>query len=463
MHLEEMKYFRFSDVYASLLRILPPKVLACAGLLAFGSTLLAAEKPNVVLVITDDQGYGDLGCHGNTMIRTPHLDALYGQSVRLTDFHVSPCCTPTRASLMTGRDAIRTGAWGTTWGRSLPREDEVMMAQVFAASGYRTGFFGKWHLGDNYPFRPQDRGFQEVLAHGGGGVGQLPDHWGNDYYSGVDWDGKPAKADVYLENGKPVTAGRHCTDYWFERAKGFIRESVRENKPFFCYVPTNAAHGPFNAPHGHKKGFDGLIGNIDDNMGRLDAFLAEAELRDDVLLNFTTDNGTDKPVVSELNGRRVAGGKGSMTDAGTRVPLIANGPGLIPKGKVCSDLVDFSDFLPTLCEAAGATVPATLNIDGRSFLPQLKGQKGNPRDWIYCWYSRGGGATGEEWARNQRYKLYRTGKFYDVSKDVLEKKPLTDLSPQARNIRDMLQQALDQYKDARPADVTARGKKGKKK
>ena len=154
-----------------------------------------------------------------------------------------------------------------------------------------------------------------------------------------------------------------------------------------------------------------------------------------------------------------------MTDAGTRAPFIANRPGVIPKGKVCRDLVDFSDFAPTLCQAAGVTVPATLNVDGRSFLPQLRGEKGNPREWIYCWYSRNGGPNGREWARNQRYKLYRKGGFYDVSKDVLETRPLgaEELSEDARQVRAMLQRTLDKYKDARPSRLIGGGKnRGKK-
>ena len=141
-----------------------------------------AGRPNVILVMTDDQGYGDLGCHGNTIVKTPALDRLYTESVRLTNFHVDPTCSPTRSALMTGRYSCRTGVWHTIMGRSLLRRDEVTMGDVFSAAGYRTGIFGKWHLGDNYPFRAADRGFAESLVHGGGGVGQTPDYWGNDYF-----------------------------------------------------------------------------------------------------------------------------------------------------------------------------------------------------------------------------------------------------------------------------------------
>lgn len=140
------------------------------------------NKPNVILVMTDDQGYGDLGCTGNPWIQTPNIDRFYDEAVRLTDFHVSPLCTPTRGAIMSGRRPIRNGAWATCWGRSILRKSEVTMADVFADSGYRTGMFGKSHLGDNYPYRPQDRGFQHVVAHRGGGVAQTPDFWGNNYF-----------------------------------------------------------------------------------------------------------------------------------------------------------------------------------------------------------------------------------------------------------------------------------------
>ena len=191
--------------------------------------------PNVVLVVTDDQGYGDLGCHGNPILRTPNLDALYRRSVRLTDFHVGPTCAPTRASLMTGRYCNRTGVWHTIMGRSLLRRDEVTMADVFAAGGYRTGIFGKWHLGDNYPYRPQDRGFHEVLIHGGGGVGQTPDAWGNDYFD-----------DTYLHNGTPEKFSGYCTDVWFDGAMRFIEDN--RDRPFFAYLATNAPHSPYRVP-----------------------------------------------------------------------------------------------------------------------------------------------------------------------------------------------------------------------
>jgi len=249
-------------------------------------------KPNVILVITDDQGYGDLRCHGNKVIQTPNLDKLYTQSTRLTNYHVGPTCAPTRAALMTGRYCNRTGVWHTIMGRSLLRKDEVTMADVFRAGGYRTSFCGKWHLGDNYPLRPRYRGFDEVLAHGGGGVGQTPDYWGNDYFD-----------DTYMHNGKPVKFTGYCTDIWFDAAMKFAESCAKAGKPFFTYLATNAPHGPFNVAKKYSDlyagkadvpnaNFYGMITNIDENMGRLVKKLDALGIADNTILIFTTDNGT---------------------------------------------------------------------------------------------------------------------------------------------------------------------------
>jgi arylsulfatase A-like enzyme len=184
-------------------------------------------RPNVVFVITDDQGYGDLGCHGSDVIRTPNVDRLHAEGVRLTDYHVGPTCAPARAGLMTGRFCNCTGVWHTIGGRSLLRRDETTIADVLRAGGYRTGMFGKWHLGDNYPFRPHDRGFDEALYHRGGGVSQAPDHWRNDYFD-----------DTYMRNGVPEPCEGYCTDVWFREGTRFIERCIdgRPGQLFFCYI-----------------------------------------------------------------------------------------------------------------------------------------------------------------------------------------------------------------------------------
>ena len=221
----------------------------------------AAQPKGVILVLIDDIGYGDIAALTPSDLKTPKLDRLYGESVRFADFHVGTTCSPTRGSLMTGRYLNAGGVFHTIAGRSRLVEGEQTMADVFKANGWTTGIFGKWHLGDGYPFYPRYRGFEKTVIHGGGGVTQMPDYWGNNYYAKTNFYGKPTTADVYFENGKPVTADEFCTDYWFKRAKEFIKDSVNRKKRFFCYLPTNAAHGPCNAPHGGKRNFDGLIEN----------------------------------------------------------------------------------------------------------------------------------------------------------------------------------------------------------
>ena len=262
-----------------------------ASLSATAPTAASNRQPNVVLIMTDDQGYGDIGAHGNTMIRTPNLDHLHSQSIRFTNFHVDPTCSPTRSALMTGRYSTRTGVWHTIMGRSLMFSDEVTMAQVFESAGYRTGIFGKWHLGDNHPMRPQDRGFQESVVIGGGGITQTPDFWGNDYFD-----------DTYSHNGVPEKYSGYCTDVFFENALRFIEKN--RTTPFFAYVPTNVPHGPFNIADTYSRpyrdkgvpadmtNFYGMIENADENIGRLLAKLKEWGLDENTLVIFMTDNGT---------------------------------------------------------------------------------------------------------------------------------------------------------------------------
>jgi arylsulfatase A len=207
-----------------------------------------------------------------------------------------------------------------------------------------------------------------------------------------------------------------------------------------------------------------MVHYTDKIVGKIDSALRELGIRDNTLLIFTTDNGTATSIISPFRGAQIQGGKGATTDAGTHVPMIASWPGTIAPGAVSQDLIDFSDFFPTLAELGGARLPQDRPIDGRSFAAQLRGQQGKPRDWIYCWYSRPGGATGREFARNQRYKLYRSGEFYDMENDRLEKRPLQPaaVSAAAQPIHTVLQSALDRYSDARPADI-ANWKKKKNK
>ncbi|MBL8178280.1 MAG: arylsulfatase [Bryobacterales bacterium] len=344
-----------------------------ASSLGAAAAQAAGKSPNVILVITDDQGYGDLGCHGNPVIRTPHLNALHSRSVRFTNFHVSPTCAPPRSALMTGRYTNATGAWHTIMGRSLLHPEEVTLADCFRAAGYRTGIFGKWHLGDNYPCRPQDNGFEEVLVHGGGGVWQTPDFFGNDY------DG-----DTYFHNGKPEAYKGYCTDVFFDNAMAFVGQAASQGKPFFAYVPTNAPHGPMWAPEGSEKpyenvkglrepGFYGMIANIDDNMGRLVAFLKERSLDRNTILIYMTDNGTSSGAQVFNAGMR--GNKGSAYEGGHRVPFFFHWPeGGYASGRDVTRLTAHIDVLPTLVDLCGLKKPAGPGVHGKSLRPLLEGK-----------------------------------------------------------------------------------------
>ncbi|MCR9243927.1 MAG: arylsulfatase [bacterium] len=366
-------------IFAGLLLVVLPFV-ACT---ARSPDHHGKRAPNVVLIMTDDQGYGDIAAHGNTKIRTPNLDRLHSQSVRLTDFHVDPTCSPTRAALMTGRYSTRTGVWHTILGRSLMATEERTIAETLRDTGYRTGMFGKWHLGENQPLRPQDQGFEEVVCHGGGGVGQGPDWWGNNYFD-----------DTYWRNGSPERFEGYCTDVWFREAMSFIE--AQQDRPFFCYLATNAPHGPLHvdekwstpyveagvAPNQAK--FYGMIENIDWNVGKLMAQLEELGLADNTIVVFLTDNGTAAGRVDKkrrANGQwggfnaGMRGNKGSEYDGGHRVPCFVRWPaGGIDGGRDEPYLSAHVDLWPTLVELCGQRIPSAvgLPLDGRSLAQRLR-------------------------------------------------------------------------------------------
>lgn len=335
------------------------------------STCIAAGRPNVVLVITDDQGYGDLACHGNEIINTPGMDALHKESVRLTDYHVSPTCAPTRGALLSGHYTNRAGPWHTIMGRSFLRPESTTFGEVFSANGYRTGMFGKWHLGDNYPYRPQDRGFQEVVNHGGGGVGQTPDYWDNSYFD-----------DTYWHNGVPTKYQGYCTDVFFQEATRFIGESIDKGEPFFAYICTNAPHSPFHVEDRYWKPyvskvnkdleaiFYGMIENVDDNLIALRKFLKKKGVEENTIFIFTTDNGTASGENIFNDGMR--GKKGSEYEGGHRVPFFLHWPGGgLDQGRDIDQLTAHIDILPTLIELCGVNAPLDYSFDGRSLAPLL--------------------------------------------------------------------------------------------
>jgi arylsulfatase A len=420
----------------------------------------APDRPNMILIMADDLGYECIGANGGTSYKTPVLDKMAQTGVRFEHCYSQPLCTPSRVKIMTGiynvRNYVKFGV--------LDRK-QTTFAHLLKKSGYSTCVVGKWQLGPQGD-SPQHFGFDEsCLWHHVRRTSRYPN-------PGLEVNGKSVD----------YTDGKYGPDVVSDFACDFMERN--KSKPFVVYYPMILTHCPFEPTpdsadwdpkskgsksyKGDAKYFGDMVAYTDKIVGKFLSKLDELGLRERTMVLFVGDNGTDKPVVSMMNGRKVVGGKGSMTDAGTRAPFIANWPGVIPKGKVCNDLVDFSDFTPTLCEAAGVEVPTELKIDGRSILPQLKGQTGDPRDWIYCWYSRAGGSNGKEWARNQRYKLYRKGGFFDISKDVLEKKPLkaVELSDDAKKARGILQKALDKYENSRLTALSGgerkQGKKAKK-
>ena len=441
-------------------------LLLCTVLVAV-ATAQAAKRPNVVLVITDDQGYGDLSCHGNPVLKTPNLDKLHSESVRLTDYHVAPTCSPSRAALITGHWTNRTGVWHTIMGRSMLRANEVTIGQIMGDGGYHTGMFGKWHLGDNYPYRPEDRGFQEVLRHGGGGVGQTPDFWDNAYFDGS-----------YFHNGKPVPVKGFCSDVFFDYAKRFIRKVKNDEKPFFIYLCTNAPHGPFIAPPKNTKrftdlgfeaktaGFYGMIENIDENMGHLLARMEEWKLFENTILIFMSDNGMTgggggrpgKPVAKghPFFNAGQKGLKGSVDEGGVRVPFFVRWDGKYATRDI-NELSAHIDILPTLAAVAGAKLPEN-QVGGRSLLPLLLGQKIRTGD-RYLFSQKARWPTGSEpdrhqWSsfavRNSRYRL--VGKqLFDMVTDPGQKTDVADRHPEV--VKEM-RAAYDRFwQEARPLMV----------
>lgn len=414
---------------------------------AFLALNLVAERPNVVIVITDDQGYGDVSAHGNPILQTPEMDRLHGESVRLTNYHVSPTCAPTRGALMSGHYTNRAGPWHTIMGRSFLRVGETTLGEVFSANGYATGMFGKWHLGDNYPYRPQDRGFTEVVAHGGGGVGQTPDYWDNAYFD-----------DTLHHNGVPKKYEGYCTDVYFSEAKRFMAESHSAGKPFLTYISMNAPHSPFHAPEKYWKPyidaglpqkeaiFFGMIANIDENLGTLRTWLADRGLADNTIFIFTTDNGTasgDQVFNSGMNGK-----KGSAYDGGHRVPFFMHWPdGGFTQARDIPELTAHIDILPTLMELCKVDGPADYKYDGLSLRPLLRPSKGSApwKDRVIITDSQRV-VDPIKWksssTMSQRWRLINGKELYDMDNDAGQ---TTDIAGQFPGVVAHLRGAYDAW------------------
>lgn len=337
---------------------------------------LASDRPNVILIVTDDQGYGDMSCHGNPFLKTPSLDRLANESVNLEDYHVDPVCTPTRASLMTGRYCSRTGAWDVTQGRQLLRRDEITMADIFAHSGYRTGMFGKWHLGDVWPFAPRYRGFEHVFRHLAGGIDEIGNPSSNDYFD-----------DTYYHNGRKEKRDGYCTDVFFDQCWRFINQ--KSEKPFFAYLPLNAMHSPHTVPDHYadpfrEKGlseiqskFFGQIVHFDEHLGRFLKKLEQKELEKNTIIIFMSDNGTAQGVLKSDPKNSfdagMRGQKGSVFDGGHRVACFARWPGKFPAAKKIQTLTSCRDWLPTLIELCNLQPASQIKFDGQSIASLLTG------------------------------------------------------------------------------------------
>ncbi|MFI3331745.1 MAG: arylsulfatase [Rikenellaceae bacterium] len=422
---------------AALLSILPT-----VNTLAAKTPKSKAKKnrPNIIFIMTDDQGYPDLACFGNPHIKTPNIDALYATSVRLTDYHVSPTSAPSRASIMTGRYSDRIGAWHTVMGRSIPWEDEVILSEVLSANGYTCGVFGKWHLGESYPYRPNDRGFDYSVIHGGGGISQSPDYWGNDYFD-----------DHYKTNGEWTKYEGYCTDVFFDEATKFIERSQKGKKPFFCYIPTNAPHGPQNVPQkyydmyanqGLSQGdmkFYGMVTNIDDNLAKFRNRLGELGLIDNTIFIFTTDNGTTRPSFNRRSKEYSFKGflreqKDSPYEGGHKVPFFINYPdGGLNSPRDINELTSHIDIFPTLIDYLGLTknLP-TKPFDGVSILPLLKGEKVDWADRTIIVDSQRQ-HTIAKWRKTAvmsgSWRLINGVELYDLSSDPQQKKNIASQHP----------------------------------
>ncbi len=388
-------------------------------------------RPNIVLIMADDLGYECLGCYGGTSYRTPNLDRMASSGVRFTHAYAQPLCTPTRLQLMTGLYNQRN--W-RAFGFMDPKE--VTFGHRMRALGYRTVIAGKWQF---YSYNPPD--FEPEWR----GRGMLPRDSGFEEYClwhslHTEDKGSRYGDPTYLVNGKleKDVKDKYGDDIFANFLMDFMKHHKQE--PFFAYYPLALTHGPFNPTPDSKEWttqrlkndrrfFHDMVEYMDKVVGRVLDKVDALGIADRTLVLFYSDNGTERGMRSMMGNRVVLGGKGLTTDAGTRVPLIARWRGRSPQGRVVNDLVDSTDFLPTMFEAAGARLPVP-TLDGRSFLPQVLGRKGSPREWTYCWFDPRPGHGKEEftrlvrYARTQRYKLYDDGRLFDVPADILEQHPL---------------------------------------
>ncbi len=430
--------------------------------LATGCAKTAIRQPNVILIMTDDQGYGDMSCNGHPTLKTPNLDRLYNEGIHFTDFHVSPYSSPTRASLMTGRDSRRVGVWHTYGGRDWLNEEETTIAEIFKFNGYATGHFGKWHLGDNYPFAPHFRGFDTSFMLENSGMGAADGYWGNDRFD-----------DTYFLNGKPVKTNGFCTDVFVDHALEFIEK--HQDEPFFVYLATNIPHQPWNIPSKYRIKYDsvskdtsevvtysnkdmarfyGTIDKVDEQVGRVLAFLEQQNLDKNTIVMFLTDNGT---VSTEYNAG-MRGRKASPYEGGHRVPLFIRWPnGKFHSRKEIKELTTHMDIVPTLIDLCRLKTEKQLSFDGQSLRPLLYNEHAVwDQERIYITQSTQGVPGGyhveaPKWGNTvvckQQWRLLGN-ELYDLKSDPGQENNLADRYPKVVN---ELKNAYEKYwKDIQP-------------
>ncbi|MSU60102.1 MAG: arylsulfatase [Pedosphaera sp.] len=422
---------------------------------------IAASPPNIVFVLADDLGYGDLGCHGNPVVQTPHIDGFAREGIRFTDFHVSPTCSPTRAALLTGRHEFRSGVTHTILERERLALDATTIAQVLKGAGYHTGIFGKWHLGDEPTYQPGRRGFDEVFIHGAGGIGQTypgscGDAPGNTYFD-------PA----ILHNGTFEKTKGYCTDVFFGEALKWMDRQRNNKSPFIAWIAPNAPHSPLQCPEDYAKRyadkvpenlakFYGMIQNIDDNFGALLAKLKEWRLDQNTLVIFMGDNGSASGANFFNAGMRAS--KATPYNGGTRVASLWRWPAGFKGGMDVGKLTAHVDVFPTFAELAGAKIPERLKLDGRSLLPLWKDAAATwPERYLFTHVGRWprGKAAESKYANcavvGSQFHLVNNQELYEVKADPGERKNVFAEHPEA--VAEM-RQAYDQWwNDVLPALV----------
>lgn len=432
---------------------------------------LKGSRPNIILVMTDDQGMGDLSCMGNTVLRTPNIDRFYKRSTRLTDFHVSPTCAPTRSAIMSGRPPFKVGVTHTILQRERMALDVFTMPQALQSAGYATGLFGKWHLGDEEDRLPQSRGFDEVLMHGGGGIGQ---------YKYGDFEANTENVyfdNVLLHNDTIVQTKGFCTDVFFSAGLAWIKKQKETENPYFAYISLNAPHGPFPAPEKNKKrfldmGYDeksagryGMVENIDENFGMLWKTLQEWDALENTLLIFMTDNGMSMAPI-KANGETIVpfnagmkGRKNSPYEGGTHVPAFWYWKGVLGEGVNIDALTAHIDLYKTFSDLAGVTLPADMqDLDGRSLLPLLENPQATWPD-RKLFVNIGRWKAGEEEAakygkyavRTEQWRFSNDSELYDIDKDPAE---ISNIASSHPEVVKELRSAYDEWwASARPLMV----------